>query len=113
MAKPRMDMSIDEPGGGAPKRARSNPPRLPNGTTLNDRYQVDEFLGAHAYGETYRARDLADGRLVTIKALTPALLADAHVRQRLEREIQVAVQLEHKNVASTYGLFGAMVGSDA
>jgi eukaryotic-like serine/threonine-protein kinase len=109
-----MDMSFDEPAGGAPKRARSgNPPRLPTGTTLNDRYQIDEFLGAHAYGETYRARDLADGRLVTIKALTPALLADAQVRQRLEREIQVAVQLEHKNVASTYGLFGAMVGSDA
>jgi serine/threonine-protein kinase len=109
-------MSFDEPAGGAPKRASNqkggNPPRLPTGTTLNDRYQIDEFLGAHAYGETYRARDLADGRLVTIKALTPGLLADAQVRQRLEREIQVAVQLEHKNVASTFGLFGAMVGSD-
>jgi serine/threonine-protein kinase len=80
---------------------------------LNDRYQVDEFLGPHFCGEAYRGRDLSDGRLITIKAIAPQLLADARARQKLEREIQVAVQLDHKNVGITYGLFGAMVGSDA
>ncbi|HEY7958058.1 MAG TPA: protein kinase, partial [Polyangia bacterium] len=80
--------------------------------TLNDRYQVDDFLGRSPYGEIYRGRDLADGRLITIKAITPQLLADAQVRTRLEREIQVAVQLDHKNIGVTYGLFGAMVGND-
>src|SRR5581483_1587433 len=63
--------------------------------------------------QMFRARDLADQRPVTIKALSPQLLSDARVRQRLEREIQIAVQLDHKNVGVTYGLFGAMVGSDA
>jgi len=80
---------------------------------LNDRYQVDEFLGPHFFGEVYRGRDLSDGRLVTIKAISPQLLADGRVRQKLEREIQIAVQLDHKNVGVTYGLFGAMVGADA
>jgi serine/threonine protein kinase len=107
-----MDMTLDDPAG-RPKSQAQAAPRLPNGTVLNDRYQIDEFVGATAYGQMFRARDLADGRQVTIKALAPQPLADARVRSRLEREIQVAVQLDHKNVGATYGLFGAMVGADA
>ena len=32
--------------------------------------------------------------------------------ERLTREVQVASQLDHKNIATTYGLFGAQVGTD-
>ncbi len=107
-------MSFDDPAGGAPAKARGGAaPRIATGTTLNDRYQIDDFVGPSAYGEVYRGRDLSDGRLVIIKAVSPQLIADAKVRSRLEKEIQIAVQLDHKNVGSTYGLFGAMVGSDA
>src|SRR4051812_41442235 len=108
-----METSFDGAGGPRSSTARGGQPRLQPGTTLNDRYQVDEFLGPHFYGEVYRGRDLSDGRLVTIKAITPQLLADGRVRQKLESEIAIAVQLDHKNVGVTYGLFGAMVGSDA
>jgi serine/threonine-protein kinase len=109
-----MDMSFDDPAGGAPAKARGGgAPRIAAGVTLNDRYQVDDFAGPSAYGEVYRGRDLSDGRLVIIKAINPGLLADARVRTKLEKEIQIAVQLDHKNVGATYGLFGAMVGSDA
>src|SRR5581483_2434983 len=107
-----MDMSFDSQGKGHPSQARGAQ-RLAPGTTLNDRYQIDEFLGARAYGELYRGRDLSDGRLVSIKAIQPMFLADTKIRQKLEREIQIAVQLDHKNIGSTYGLFGAMVGTDA
>jgi serine/threonine-protein kinase len=107
-----MDMSFDEQGKGGPAKARSGS-RLQPGVTLNERYQIDEFLGPRAYGELYRGRDLSDGRLVSIKAIQPMFLADQKIRQKLEREIQIAVQLDHKNIGSTYGLFGAMVGSDA
>jgi serine/threonine-protein kinase len=106
-----MDMTTDDRGGDAPAAARGAP-RLKPGTTLNDRYQIDELVARTFYGEIYRGRDLGDGRMVTIKAIPPQLIADAQVRTRLEREIQIAVQLDHKNVGATYGLFGAMVGSD-
>src|SRR5206468_2962330 len=82
---------------------------LANGVRLNDRYELEEFLGRTPYGESYRARDLASGQLVTIKALHPALVADAATMERLTREVQVAAQLDHKNIATTYGLFGAQV----
>jgi hypothetical protein len=106
-----MDMSVDDPGGPAKSKAAPKP-RLADGLVLNDRYQIDTLIGHSVYGEIYRARDKADGKLVTIKALAPQLVADAAVRQRLEREIQIAVQLDHKNIATTFGLFGATVGND-
>ncbi|HEX9101789.1 MAG TPA: serine/threonine-protein kinase, partial [Polyangia bacterium] len=86
--------------------------RLANGVRLNDRYEIEELLGRTPYGESYRARDLASGQLVTIKALNPALIADGATMERLTREVQVASQLDHKNIAATYGLFGAQVGAD-
>jgi serine/threonine protein kinase len=86
--------------------------RLANGVRLNDRYEIEEFLGRTPYGESYRARDLASGQLVAIKALNPALIADGATMERLTREVQVASQLDHKNIAATYGLFGAQVGAD-
>src|SRR3954465_14162058 len=107
-----MEMTFDGPSRGADVAAGMSGPRLANGTRLNDRYEIEEFLGRTPYGESYRARDLASGQLVTIKALHPALVADAATMKRLTREVQVASQLDHKNIASTYGLFGAQVGAD-
>jgi serine/threonine-protein kinase len=86
--------------------------RLANGVRLNDRYEIEEFLGRTPYGESYRARDLASGQLVAIKALNPSLIADAATMERLTREVQIASQLDHKNIATTYGFFGAQVGAD-
>lgn len=107
-----MEMSFDGPGPGADVAPGMNGARLPNGSRLNDRYEIEELLGRTPYGESYRARDLATGQLVAIKALTPSLVADAATMERLTREVQVATQLDHKNIAATYGLFGAQVGAD-
>jgi hypothetical protein len=106
-----MDVSVDQPGGGpdAPPSQR----RLADGTVLNDRYHIEALSGRSPYGELYRARDASDGKMVTILAMHQPLVADAAVRARLEKEVKVAVQLEHKNIATTYGLFGATVGSDS
>src|SRR5262249_59798138 len=52
------------------------------------------------------------GQLVTIKALAPQLIRDAATMERLTNEIQIASQLDHKNIAATIGLFGAQVGND-
>jgi serine/threonine protein kinase len=105
-----MDMTVDKSGGGPgiPQNKR----RLADGVVLNDRYQIEAFLARNAYGELYRARDASDSKLVSILALHTALVADAEVRARLDQEVKIAVQLEHKNIATVYGLFGATVGSD-
>ncbi|HEX6838657.1 MAG TPA: protein kinase, partial [Polyangia bacterium] len=102
----------DGPSRGAQPAGGMTGARLANGVRLNDRYEVEELLGRTPYGESYRARDLASGQLVTIKALNPALIADGATMERLTREVQVASQLDHKNIAATIGLFGAQVGSD-
>ncbi len=106
-----MDMSVDDRAGGGPG-IPSGSRRLPDGTMLNDRYQIEALLGRNAYGELYRARDAADSKLVSILALHPTLVASADVRERLDREVRIAVQLEHKNIAAIFGLFGATVGND-
>jgi serine/threonine-protein kinase len=106
-----MDMTVDAPGGGPGVPATKR--RLADGTLLNDRYQIEALVTRTAYGELYRARDAADSKVVSVLALHSHLVTDAAVRTRLEKEVQVAVQLDHKNIAATYGLFGATVGSDA
>ena len=107
-----MEMSFDGPSRGAQPAGGMTGARLANGVRLNDRYEIEEFLGRTPYGESYRARDSASGQLVAMKALSPALIADGATMERLTGEVQTATQLDHKNIASTYGLFGAQVGSD-
>lgn len=107
-----MEMTFDGPSRGAQPAGGMSGARLANGVRLNDRYEIEELLGRTPYGESYRARDLASGQLVAIKALTPALIADGATMERLTREVQLAAQLDHKNIAATYGLFGAQVGAD-
>jgi serine/threonine-protein kinase len=79
---------------------------------LNERYEIEELIGRGPYGESYRARDLASGQLVCIRALDSQLVSDAATMERLAAAIAKAATLEHKNVAATYGLFGAQVGTD-
>src|SRR5579863_6862634 len=107
-----MEMTFDGPATTAQPVATMSGPRLPAGTQLNERYEIEELIGRGPYGESYRARDLSNGQLVSIRALDPQLVADAQTMEKLSREIQIATALEHKNIATTYGLFGAQVGAD-
>src|ERR1700757_1433589 len=108
-----MDMTFDGPGRGTPVAAGAPGARLSDGARLNDRYEIEGLVGATPYGETYRARDLATGELLSILAISPELVADAAALERLTSATELAAQLDHKNIAATYGLFGADVGSDA
>jgi serine/threonine protein kinase len=55
-------------------------------------YQLETELGRGAVGLVYRARS-ADGRLVAIKMLDPALAGDATFRARLDREVRSAQEV--------------------
>lgn len=107
-----MEMTFDGSGPAARPTAMTGA-RLANGVRLNERYEIEQFLGQGPYGESYRARDLSSGQPVAITALFPSLVADGATVERLGREIALATQLDHKNIATTYGLFGAQVGADA
>ena len=65
-----------------------------------DSYQIDEFLGAGAYNESYRATDRRNGRSVVLKVPDPNLFADPATYNRYKREAEVARRLNHPAVQS-------------
>ena len=62
------------------------------------RYETLEELGRGGTSVVYRARDTATEREVAVKVLSSHLLHDAGLRARFEREIKLAVRLEHPHV---------------
>ncbi|MSP63702.1 MAG: serine/threonine protein kinase, partial [Myxococcales bacterium] len=99
-----MDMTVD--GGTAGSSGPpGGPPRLAAGTRLGGRFTIEEFLGQSPFAEIFRASDASDGKKVVIKWLHRELLHDAHARARLEQELAIAAQLEHKNISQTYGFW--------
>ena len=70
------------------------------GQTLDEKYLVEEHLGAGGMGDVYRARHLLMDRPVAIKVLQPRLLEDEAARARFQHEARAAVQLRHANAVS-------------
>ncbi len=68
------------------------------GTTLADRYLIEERIGAGGMGEVYRARHVKFGKLFAVKVLHSRLLADPKVRKRFDREAELAGTLKHPNI---------------
>jgi eukaryotic-like serine/threonine-protein kinase len=81
-----------DPGFG---RRPARDPRI--GETVAGRFKVEELIGQGGMGKVYRARHLALDRLVCLKMLKPALLEDASVVGRFEREAMAASRLNHPN----------------
>jgi eukaryotic-like serine/threonine-protein kinase len=63
-----------------------------------DRYEVIELLGAGAYAETYKALDVATGKVVVLKCPDPSMFADPSMYSRYRREAEVAKRLDHPGV---------------
>jgi eukaryotic-like serine/threonine-protein kinase len=78
------------------------PPDLQPGTLLDARYRLIDHLGSGGMSTVWRARDERLGRIVAIKVLAPALIADAVSRQRLRTEAQSLARLSHSHIADVY-----------
>src|SRR5687767_13145106 len=62
------------------------------------RYETIEELGRGGTSVVYRARDLATEREVAVKVLSSHLMHDPDLLARFEREIKLAVRLEHPHI---------------
>jgi serine/threonine-protein kinase len=75
--------------------------RLTAGTRFAH-YVVESRLGEGGVGVVYLARDLALGRKVALKLLSPALATDAVFRTRFVAEAESAAALDHPHVLPVY-----------
>lgn len=76
------------------------------GTTLADKYLIEEPLGAGGMCEVYRARHIAMDKEVAIKILKPELAADPRIAQRFEQEARAASRVRHPHAINVtdYGI---------
>lgn len=67
-------------------------------------YEILRVVAAGGMGMVFQARDPKLGRLVALKALSPALAAAASARERFTREARAAASVEHPNVLPIFGI---------
>jgi eukaryotic-like serine/threonine-protein kinase len=65
-------------------------------------YKILEHLGSGATGIVCKAEDLLLHRLVALKSLTPAMLADRTQKHSLLQEARAASVLDHPNICSIH-----------
>src|SRR5262245_1377258 len=74
-------------------------------------YDIVEKLGAGGMGVVYRGRDIRLGRIVAVKVLTGASLADEVMRRRFRREALALSRLQHPSIAALFD-FDSQDGTD-
>jgi len=99
------------PAGGL-ARPRSEPALAPSswestmiGRVLDQRYRIEDCIGAGGMGVVYRARHVIIDKLVAIKMLREEVASQADVIKRFLLEAQLASRVKHPNVVdiSDYG----------
>jgi len=76
------------------------------GSVVACRYEIREEIDREGMGRVYRAHDLPMNRQVAVKILDVSTLwADERMRNRFARKAELAVQVEHPNIVSTYDVF--------
>ncbi|MBT3389541.1 MAG: SUMF1/EgtB/PvdO family nonheme iron enzyme [Chloroflexi bacterium] len=63
------------------------------------RYQIETHIGSGAYADVYKATDTALDRVVALKVLKPALLADSDAFSRFVQEAKNMAELTHPQIA--------------
>ena len=73
------------------------------GRVLEDRYRIENVASAGANTVITEAIDTEDNRPVTVKIVRPELAVTSAFRQAFRRQVEVAMSLNHPNIASVLG----------
>ncbi len=65
-------------------------------------YRIEELIGQGGMSVVYRAEDLALGRKVALKLMSPELSDDEGFRERFRLEWRLAASIDHPNVIPIY-----------
>lgn len=74
------------------------------------KYEILSELGRGGMGTVYRARDPVLDRVLALKTMSPAILAEPGMRERFLREARSAARLQHPNIVTIYE-FGEVEGA--
>jgi len=74
-----------------------------SGRLLSDRYRIENVVSAGANTVISEAIDTEANRPVTVKIVRPELAVTAAFRQAFRRQVEVAMSLNHPNIASVLG----------
>ena len=95
---PTTDRSLERTGPVCPVCGRTPEMDLP----VLPGYEVLHCLGGGSMGQVFKARHLRLDRIVALKVIRPALVANPDALQRFHREAQAAARLSHPNVVGVY-----------
>ncbi|MBA2660978.1 MAG: SEL1-like repeat protein [Bradymonadaceae bacterium] len=79
---------------------------------LEGRYRLEEIVGQSATSATYRATDVIDGLVVTVKAMTANSEHAQGARSRFLREARSLRQLRHGGIAAHVNSFAVERGTE-
>ena len=78
---------------------------LQPGTTLDNKYRIEEAIGRGGFGFVYRARERLTGEIVALKELVPSFVGNPEMVQRFIQEARATLRLTHPHIARTHTVF--------
>ncbi|MEU4240940.1 serine/threonine-protein kinase [Actinoplanes sp. NPDC026619] len=86
---------------------------LSAGNLLGNRYRLDERIATGGMGEVWRGLDVVLGRVIAVKVLKTAMLADPEFSARFYGEARMMASFRHPGVVEVYDYAGAGDGDSA
>jgi tRNA A-37 threonylcarbamoyl transferase component Bud32 len=75
---------------------------LSSGHLLDNRYRLDERIATGGMGDVWRGTDVVLGRVIAVKVLRPAMLADPEFSARFYGEARMMAAFRHPGVVEVY-----------
>ena len=73
-----------------------------SGHLLDNRYRLDERIATGGMGDVWRGTDVVLGRVVAVKVLRPAMMADPEFAARFYGEARMMAAFRHPGVVEVY-----------